>query len=128
MTKTLALASPTEFKLPELKLPKFDLDAVFARPAANLATVREAQMVLTGAIQAITEVQYGYLDQALADAKTAFARQELPKAETVKAAGEKFVAVAKEIADLTMASQKRVYELFTTRSQASVAELKAVAA
>ena len=128
MAKPAFPSFPTDFKLPELKLPEFDLNAVFAAQQANLATVREAQMVLTGAIQAITEVQYGYLDQALADAKIAFARQELPKAETVKAAGEKLVAVAKEIADLTMASQKRVYELFTTRSQASVAELKAVAA
>jgi hypothetical protein len=119
---------PTDLKFPELKLPKLDLDALFAAQQANLAAVREAQMVLTGAVQAITEVQYGYLDQALTDAKTAFASKELPKAETVKAAGEKFVAVAKEITDLTVAAQKRVYELFTTRSQASVAELKAVAA
>jgi hypothetical protein len=128
MAKPAVVSFPTDLKFPELKLPKLDLDALFTAQQANLAAVREAQMVLTGAVQAITEVQYGYLDQALTDAKTAFASKELPKAETVKAAGEKFVAVAKEITDLTVAAQKRVYELFTTRSQASVAELKAVAA
>jgi len=124
------MAKPTVVTLPtpEFKFPTFDLDALFASQAANLATVREAQMVLTGAAQAITEVQYGYIDQALADTKAAFAAKQLPKVETVKAAGEKFVAVAKEIMDLTTTAQKRVYELYTTRSQASVAELKAVAA
>jgi len=60
MAKPAFTSFPTEFKLPELKLPKFDLNAVFAAQQANLATVREAQMVLTGAIQAITEVHYGY--------------------------------------------------------------------
>ena len=79
------MAKPTivTFPTPEFKLPKFDLDALFASQAANLATVREAQMVLTGAAQAITEVQYGYIDQALAETKAVFASQELPKAETV---------------------------------------------
>jgi hypothetical protein len=38
-------------------------------------------------VQGITEVQYGCIDRALADAKTAFTRQGLTKAETVKAAG-----------------------------------------
>jgi hypothetical protein len=128
MAKAATVSFPTELKLPELKLPKLDLDALFTTQQANLATVREAQMVLTGAVQAITEVQYGYLDQALNEAKAMLARRELPKAETVRAAGEKFVAVAKEITDLTIATQKRIFELFTMRSRASVAELKAVAA
>ena len=128
MAKTAVVSFPTDAKFPELKMPKFDLDGLFSLQQANLATVREAQMVLTGAMQAITEVQYGYVDQALNDAKTAFVSKALPKAETVKAAGEKFVSVAKEVVDLTVAAQKRVYELFTSRGQASVAELKAVAA
>ena len=38
-------------------------------------------MVLTGAVQAIAEVQYGYIDQALSDAKAVCASQELPKAK-----------------------------------------------
>ena len=127
MAKTPALPVPTEFKLPELKLPKFDLDAWFTAHKANLATVREAQMVLTGAVQAIAEIQYGYIDEALTDTQIAVATRELPKAETFKAAGEKFVTVAKEIVELSLAAQKRVFELFSSRGQASVEKLKAVA-
>ena len=126
MTKTLALTSPAEF--PEVKLPKVDLDALFAAQKANLATVQEAQTVLLGAAEAVAKVQYGHANENVAEAKAALASKELPKAEAIKAAGEKFVAVAKEVVDLTVAAQKRVFELFTTRSQASVAELKAVAA
>ena len=128
MAKAATVSFPTDLEFPELKLPKLDLEALFTTQQANLAMVREAQMVLTGAVQAITEVQYGYLDQALNEAKAVFASRELPKAETVKAAGERFVAVAKEITDLTIAAQKRVLELLTSRSQASVTELKAAAA
>ena len=45
------MAKPTVMTLstPEFKFPTFDLDALFGAQAANLATVREAQMVLTGA-------------------------------------------------------------------------------
>jgi hypothetical protein len=128
MAKPATVSFPTDLEFPELKLPKLDLEALFTTQQANLATVREAQMVLTGAVQAITEVQYGYLDQALNGAKAVFASRELPKAETVKAAGERFVAVAKEVTDLTITAQKRVLELLTSRSQASVTELKAAAA
>jgi hypothetical protein len=128
MVKAATVSFPTDLKFPELKFPKLDLEALFTTQQANLAMVREAQMVLTGAVQAITEVQYGYLDQTLNEAKAVFASRELPKAETVKAAGERFVAVAKEITDLTIAAQKRVLELLTSRSQASVTELKAAAA
>ena len=49
-------------------------------------------------------------------------------AETVKAAGEKATAVAKEVTDLAVAAQKRVAELLTQRTEAVVGELKAVAA
>ena len=114
------------------EVPKFDLDALFTTQKANLATVHQAQMVLTGAAQAITEVQYGYLDQALSEAKAVFASRELPKPETVlanaKAGVEKTVAVAKEVVDLAVAAQQRAYKVLTQRGQASVEELKAVAA
>ena len=56
------------------------------------------------------------------------AAKELPKPESVKAAGEKAVAVTKEVFDLTVAAQKRVSELFTARGKATVDELKSVAA
>ena len=38
MAQTPALPVPTECKLPELKLPRFDLDAWLASYKANLAT------------------------------------------------------------------------------------------
>lgn len=128
MAKTAVVSFPTNAKFPELKMPKFDLGSLFSAQKANLAAVQEAQTVLLGAAESVAKVQYGYVEQSIAASKAAFASKQLPEAETVKAAGEKFVAVAKEITDLTVAAQKRIYELFTTRSQASVAELKAIAA
>ena len=127
MTKTLAITTPTNFKFPELKLPKFDLDVLFSSQKANLTAAHETQSVLLGAAEAVAKVQYGYVQESAAEAKAAFASKELPKAEAVKATAEKFVAVAKEVVDLTVAAQKRVYELLTARSQASATELKAVA-
>ena len=128
------MAKPTvvTFPTPEFKLPKFDLDALFATQTANLAAVHEAQSVLTGAAQAIAKVQYGYVEQLVADAKSALAAKELPKPETVlanaKAGVEKTVAVAKEVVDLAITAQQRAYEVLTQCTQASVDELKAVAA
>jgi hypothetical protein len=128
------MAKPTvvTFPIPEFKLPKFDLDALFATQNANLATVHQAQNVLVEAAQAIAKVQYGYVEQAVAEAKAALATKELPKPETVlanaKAGVEKTVAVAKEIVDLAVAAQQRAYKVLTQRGQASVEELKAVAA
>ena len=71
MTKAPALPFPTDFKFPELKLPKFDLDALFAAQKANLAAVQEAQTVLLGAAEAGAKVQYGYVEQDVAEAKAA---------------------------------------------------------
>ena len=88
--------------------------------------------MLVGAAQAIAKVQYGYVEQAVAEAKAALATKELPKPETVlanaKAGVEKTVAVAKEVVDLAVAAQQRAYKVLTQRGQASVEELKAVAA
>ena len=128
------MAKPTvvTFPTPEFKLPKFDLDALFATQSANLAAVHEVQNVLADAVQAIAKVQYGYVEQLAADAKAALATKELPKPETVlanaKAGVEKTVAVAKEVVDLAITAQQRAYEVLTQRTQASVDELKAVAA
>ncbi len=128
----MAKPSVATFPTPGFKLPRFDLDALFATRTANLAAVQEVQNVLAGAAQAIAKVQYGYVEQAVAEAKTAFASKELPKPEAglanVKAATEKSVAAAKEVVDLAVSAQKRVYELVTQRTQAIVAELKSVAA
>jgi len=122
------MAKTASFPTTEFKFPKFDLDALFAAQKANLAAAHEAQTVLLGAAEAVAKLQYGYVEQSFADTKAAFAAKQLPKAETVKAAGEKAVAVAKEVVDLTVAAQKRVAELLTKRTEATVGELKAVAA
>ena len=127
----MAKSDVVTFPTPEFKLPKFDLDALFATQMANLAAVHEAQRVLTGAAQAIAKVQYGYVEQVVADAKVALAAKELPKPEAVlgevKAGVEKAVSVAKEVVDLAVGSQQRAHEVLTQRGQASVDELKAVA-
>ena len=124
-------SSPPGFKLPEPKLPKFDLDALFAVQKANLATAHEAQTVLVEAFQAIAKVQQGRVEQAVADAKATLESRKLADPQAVlaevKAAVEKNVAVSKEVVDLAVAAQRRVVELFTQRAQASVEELKAAA-
>ena len=88
--------------------------------------MQEAQSVLLRASEAVAKVQYGYVEQSIA--KAAFAAKELPRAETLKAAGEQAVAVAKEVVGLSVAAQRRVFEVLTQRTQAGVEEIKAVAA
>jgi hypothetical protein len=121
---------PAQF--PELKLPKFDLDALFSVQTANLATAHQVQSVLVEAAQAVARLQHGYIEQAVADVKAALGTKQLAKPEAVqadvKAAAEKAVAVGKEVVDLTVAAQKRVAELVTQRVQASVIEFKALTA
>jgi flagellar biosynthesis/type III secretory pathway protein FliH len=124
-------SSTTGFKFPEPKLPKLDLDALFAVQKANLAAAHEAQAVLVEAFQAIAKAQQGRVEQAVAEAKAALESKKLSDPQAVlaevKAAVEKNAAVAKEVVDLAVAAQRRVVELFTQRAQASVEELKAAA-
>ena len=119
-------------KLPELTFPKFDLDALFSVQKANLAAANEVQTVLVEAAQAVARVQYGYVEQAVADVKAALGTKQLPKPDAaladLKAAAEKAFAVAKEVVDLTVGAQKRVAELVSERTQAAVTELKALTA
>ena len=119
-------------KFSELKLPKFDLDALFSVQKANLAAANEVQTVLVEATQAVARVQYGYVEQAVADVKAALGTKQLPKPDAaladLKAAAEKAIAVAKEVVDLTVGAQKRVAELVSERTQAAVTELKALTA
>src|SRR3954447_11109750 len=128
---SMAKPSVATFPTPGFKLPAFDLDALFATQTATLAAAQEVQNVLAGAAQAIAKVQYGYVEQAVTEAKAALATKELPKPEAVlgnvKARVEKTVAVAKEVVDLAVGAQKRACEVLTQRGQAHVAE-KAVAA
>lgn len=133
MAKTASLPSPSPTaRLPELKLPRLDLETLFARQKANLASAQEAQSVLVDALQAIARVQHGYVERTLVEARAALARKELTKPEIVladaKTAAEKAVAVTKEVLDLAAAAQRRVSELATQRARANVAELKALAA
>ena len=119
-------------KFPELKLPKFDLDALFSVQKANLAAANEVQTVLVEATQAVARVQHGYVEQAVADIKAALGTKQLPKPDAaladLKAAAEKAFAIAKEVVDLTVGAQKRVAELVSERTQAAVTELKALTA
>ena len=127
-----APSSTPGFKLPELKLPKFDLDALFAVQKANLATAHEAQTVLADAFLAIAKVQQGRVEEAVAAARAALESRKLTDPQAVlaevKAAVEKNVAVSKEVVDLAVAAQRRVVELFTQRTQANVEDAKALAA
>ena len=124
--------NPVPGNLPEPKLRKFDLDALFRVQTANLAAVNEVQSVLVDAAQAVARVRYGYVQQAVADAKAALGAKALPKPEAVmaevQAAAEKAHAVAKEVVDLTVGARKRVAELVAQRVRASVRALKAPAA
>jgi hypothetical protein len=120
------------FKLPELKLPKLDLDAVFGLQKANLAAVQEAQVVVLEAAQAIVKAQQGYAQELLAGAKAALEakqpRQPQAVLAEVQAAAEKAVAVGKQNVDLGVAAQRRVADLVTKRVQANLDELKVLAA
>ena len=74
----------------------------------------------------------GYAGEVVAKAKASLATKELPKPDAVladtKAALERVAAVTKDVVGLGVAAQRRVGELLTARAQASISELKAVAA
>jgi len=123
------------FQLPEPKLPKLDLDALFAAQKANLTAVQEAQAVLVDAAQAIAKVQHDHLAQCVAAARAALSRKEPAKPEAVraevKAAVERIGATTKQVMDfavVAVAAQRRAVELVTRRTQANINELKALAA
>ena len=119
-------------RLPEPRLPKINLDALFSLQKANLAVVHEAQSILVDAAQAIARIQYGWVEDVIARAQAALSSREAKKPEAVladvRAAAERAVAVAKEGVDLGVAAQQRVADLFAKRAQANVDELKAIAA
>jgi hypothetical protein len=123
------------FKFPEPKLPKLDLDALFATQKANLAAVQEAQSVLIDAAQAIAKVQHDYLGQSMAAVRAALSRKELAKPDAVlaeiKVAVERISATTKQVMDfavVAVVAQHRAVELVTRRTRANVSELKALAA
>jgi hypothetical protein len=128
MAKTsLPQSNPTE-----PKLPKLDLDALFALHRANVAAVREVYDVLIETAQAIAKVQQSWIEDTFASARTAFASQE-PKAPEAayaeaKAATEKALAAVKQGVDLGTAAQRRVIDLMTRRAAENVEEFKTLAA
>ena len=119
-------------QLPELKLPKVDLDALFATQKANLAALHEAQATLVEAAHAIARVQYGWTEEVVAGAGAALRAKEPRKPEAVVAdfvaAAEKAAVVAKEAVDLAVAAQRRVAEQIARRVAANIDEIKALAA
>lgn len=133
MVKIASVTSaPTEVKLPELKLPKFDLDALFAVQKANLSAAQEAQTVLVDTFQAIAKVQQSRVEEAAADAKAVVESRKLTNPQAVlaevKAAVDKNVAVSKEVMNLAVAAQRQVSDLFTRRTQATFEHAKVLAA
>ena len=133
MAKIAASPFPAPaFQLPEPKLPKLDLDALFAAQKANLTAVQEAQAVLVDAAQAIAKVQHDHLAQCVAAARAALSRKQLAKPEAVwaevKAAAERTAATAQQVLDLAAAAQRRVVELVTQRTRANADAFKALAA
>jgi len=132
MTVTKTAPSPTTPTFPAFKLPKLDLDALFALRRANLAAAREAQDVLLEAAQAIAKVQHGWVEQTAAAVRAALTG-EAPKTPEavlaeVKGAAERTLAVVRQGVELGTAAQRRVGELFAHRATANVEQIKALAA
>lgn len=121
-----------QVQAPQFKLPKIDLDTLFAVQKANLAVIHEAQNVLVDAAQAIVRKQHGYVAELVEKAKAASTNKAPKKPEQVlaevQAATEKALSVGKENVDLGLGAQRRVADLVTHRVQANVNEFKALAA
>jgi hypothetical protein len=133
VAKIAAPPLPTpSFPLPEPKLPKLDLEALFAAQKTNLAVAHQAQGVLADAAQAIARVQHGYVERVTTDARAALGGKQPRTPEAVltetKAAAERAFAVTEGVVGLAVAAQRRVVELVTGRAQANADELKAALA
>ena len=132
MTMTKTATFPTTATFPAFRLPKLDLDALFALRRANLAAAREIQDVLLEAALAIAKVQHGWVEQTSAAARAALTGKEPRTAETVlaeiKGTTERTLAVVRQGVELGTAAQHRVGELFAQRATASVEQIRALAA
>jgi len=119
-------------KLPELKLPKVDLEALHGLQTANLAAMHEVQSVVLEAAQAIARIQHGLLEESVAGFRAVLAGKAPKEPQAiladVKAAAEKAVAAGKQGMDLGVAAQQRVAELVAKRVQANIDEFKSLAA
>jgi hypothetical protein len=128
MTKATTPTLP----LTEFKVPKFDIDAVFAAQKANLAAMQEAQNVLIDAAQAIIKAQYDWTLDMVANSENALRGKQPAKPEALVAdiqnTAEKTMAMAKQSVDLATAAQQRVAELVAKRAAANFDEMKSLAA
>ena len=109
------------------RLPKIDLDRLFATHAANLAALRDVQDILVQTTQTVLKAQYGWAQEAVRSFRPLPQKPEAVLAD-VKAAAEKAVAVAKQNVELGVVAQRRVGELLATRVAANVDSLKSIAA
>jgi hypothetical protein len=106
--------------LSEIKFPTFDLDVVFARRTAGLATLREVQNVLVETTQAVVRAHYGWFEESVAGARTALAESRV--------VAEKAFAVTKQSIELAVAAQRRVGALLVQSGQDNMAALELPAA
>ena len=129
MAETSVITFPGSPRVPELKLAKLDLDRLLASQSAALAAAQQAQTVLVEAAQAIARLQHGYLTEAAAEAKASLAvRQPAAVLTGCKDAAAKGAAVSRQIVDVALTAQRQAAELLAQRAEATVTDLKAVAA
>ncbi len=118
--------------LSEIKLPTFDLDVVFARQKAGLATLREVQNVLVETTQTVVRAHYGWFEESVAGARTALSRRESHTPEMAlaesRAVAKKALAVTKQSIELAVAAQHRVGALLVQSGQDNMAALELPAA
>jgi hypothetical protein len=121
-----------KFPLDAATFPKLDLDAVFALQKANLDAVREVQDILLDTTQAFARLQYGWVQETLAQVRAVLTSQSLknPEAALVdsKTAADRVLALTRQGVELGTTAQRRVAELLAQRTTANVDQLKALAA
>ena len=126
------MAKAASASSPEVKLSKFDLDALFSRQKANFATLHEVQNVLVETAQAIARVQYSWFEKSLASTRAVLSRKEPRTLEvalaTTRIVSEKSFAVTRQSMELAVAAQRRVSELLAQSGQSNASGLKVLAA
>lgn len=119
------MAAPT---FSAIKLPRPDLNALFALQRANVAAVREAQDLVIGATEAVVRAQYAWVEQTFARANGKAPVTPEAVVAGFKDAVERGFAVARQGAKIGTGAQKRVADLLTARAAANVEAGKAAIA
>ena len=109
------------------RLPKIDLERLFAIQTANLAAMRDAQDILVQTAQTALKAQYGWAQEAARSFRP-LPQKPVAVLADVKAAAEKAVAVARQNVELGIVAQRRMGELLATRAAANMDSLKSMAA